>query len=364
MPAIQQVLATKQLISKPLVEKFIIWALLARHHSLTQSESASILLGILLGIPYPLASVRVHSLKYPYPVSASVGYGYRMRILEIRTKRIPNAAKDVHMGENMLRFVSAIDRVVCAMKACADRTGEMFAMDTATPPCVSINDLISHAGNHTIKMWGDPDWVKLMECRIHIIVSTMHVLGKDCENILGVEWWSMGRDDSTTQQKELVLHGYLVKEREALARAKEALVSREAKNDSQAMTQIAAAVQTAACRAEIESQLRAQARLQPKLRDYTEAERNTMTRQSIVQVTRAGMILWSPPLARREMRPCRTLMHQQTRARQIRLVEPLMHRCPTLKSTRTRLITRWDPTLGMKTGSLLTTHPRIRSHST
>ena len=107
----------------------------------------------------------------------------------------------------------------------------MFAMDIATPPRVSINDLISHASNHTIKMWGDPDWVKLMEYRIHIIVSTMHVLGKDCENILGVEWWSMGRNDLTAQQKELVLQGCLVKEREALARAKEALVSREAEID-------------------------------------------------------------------------------------------------------------------------------------
>ena len=92
MPAIQQVLATKQLISKPLVEKFIIWAMLARHHTVRIGKCPS-----RYSSRCPVSAhrvsvsgvrIRIRSSKYPvsvsgiriHPVSVSVGYGYQIRI--------------------------------------------------------------------------------------------------------------------------------------------------------------------------------------------------------------------------------------------------------------------------------------------
>jgi hypothetical protein len=161
--------------------------------------------------------------------------------------------RDGYMGEHLVKFVNATDWVVRAMKAHADRTGEMFVMDMSTPPRVSYTDIITHASKYAAKKWADPGWVKLMEFRIHIIVSAMRVLGDDSKKVLEVEWWSQGHNDLTRQHKEMVLQGYLDKEREVLARARNALVGREAEIESQLKAQVAAAAQ-----AEIESRLKAQ----------------------------------------------------------------------------------------------------------
>ena len=55
------------------------------------------------------------------------------------------ARKDVHMGENLMEFINAIDGVIRAIKACTDHVGEIFAMSILAEPRVSHTDIIDHA---------------------------------------------------------------------------------------------------------------------------------------------------------------------------------------------------------------------------
>jgi hypothetical protein len=71
--------------------------------------------------------------------------------------------QDVYMGESLMRYINAIAGVIGAMKLHADRMGEVFAMSPLAEPRVSYLEIIRLTRECTSKMWGDTDWMKLME---------------------------------------------------------------------------------------------------------------------------------------------------------------------------------------------------------
>jgi hypothetical protein len=80
------------------------------------------------------------------------------------------------MGDNLLMFINAIDGAVHAIKGHADRAGAVFTLSILTEPRVSYTDIVNQAKEYASLKWLDSEWMKLLEFRIHIIVSTMRLL--------------------------------------------------------------------------------------------------------------------------------------------------------------------------------------------
>ena len=86
------------------------------------------------------------------------------------------------------------------LQAYADRVGAVFALSILTEPRVSYTDIVNHAREYASSKWLDSEWMKLLEFRIHIIVSAMRLLGDtNLRRMANVDWWVMGRDDVSRQ---------------------------------------------------------------------------------------------------------------------------------------------------------------------
>jgi hypothetical protein len=128
------------------------------------------------------------------------------------------------MGDGLMMFINAIDGAIRAIKAHTDHAGAVFMMSLLAEPQVSYTDIVHHARECASLKWLDIEWMKLLEFRIHIIVSTMRLLGENnFRRMANVDWWAMGRDDLAAEHKEILLQEYLEREEEALIKARQAL---------------------------------------------------------------------------------------------------------------------------------------------
>jgi hypothetical protein len=106
-------------------------------------------------------------------------------------------------------------------------------------PRVLYIEIIRLAREYASEKWSDTEWMKVMDFRIQIIISTMHLSEEEStRRLIDVDWWSLGRNKLVAQHKKILLQ-----ERESLIQAKQALEDEE--TASRQTTQVTAPAHSA-----------------------------------------------------------------------------------------------------------------------